>query len=477
MASAPETMASTAQPRFQPFWFDEAIKLEGRDARAFLGSETTADICIVGGGFTGLWSAIKIRQKAPHLKVIIIEKDLCGQGASGRNGGCMLTFSSKLPSLIAQFGLEEATRLVKASENAVLEIAEFCKANGIDGEVRPDGALYTATSTAQLPVLRKPLKIIEQHQLNHWSDTTPAQRERYSGSAAHLDGIYSPYGGSVHPGKLVRGLADIAEKLDVDIYEHTPMQSYHTHQSGKVVVDTARTRITANKLILATNAWTPQIVPQFSRSVVLVSSDMMISPKQPDALKLHGFTGGTAVADSRLFVHYYRNSISGRVMLGKGGNHFSYGNQMTPLFDHSSQVTDRLQNAFKGFFPALDHTIDRSWTGASDRSVSGLPFFGHLPGKHNILYGFGYSGNGVVQSYLGGEFLSSMVLEQDNDWSRSPMAQGIPAYFPPEPFRTLGARMVKHAILRKEKREDAGLLPFWWDKQLAKLAASAGKSG
>ena len=470
-------MNASTQPRFQPFWFDEAIKIEGSEARVSLAGETTADICIIGGGFTGLWSAIKIRQKAPHLNVVILEKDLCGQGASGRNGGCMLTFSSKFPSLVAQFGLEEAIRLVIASENAVLEIAEFCKAFGIDAEVRPDGALYTATNTAQLQSLRKPLSLLELHQLNHWSDTTALQRQHYSGSTAHLDGIYSPYGGSVHPGKLVRGLAKIAESMGVTIYEYTSMLSHNNLQDGRLLVETSKGKITTNKLILATNAWTPQIVPQFSRSVVLVSSDMMVTPEQPQAVNQSGFVKGAAIADSRLFVHYYRNSVSGRVMLGKGGNHFSFANQMTPMFNQPSRVTPMLQTAFRNFFPSLDDTISRSWTGASDRSVSGLPFFGHLPGQKNILYGFGYSGNGVVQSFLGGEFLSSMALEQENVWTRSPMAKGIQDYFPPEPLRTLGARLVKHAILRKERREDAGLAPHWWDRQLARLAANAGKSG
>ena len=466
----------TEKPRFQPFWFDDAIKQEGLNARPSLKGKAEVDVCIIGGGFTGLWTAIKLRQKAPELNVVIVEKDLCGQGASGRNGGCMLTFSSKMPSLINQFGITEGIRLVKASEQAVFDIAQFCQRHDIDAEVRPDGALYTATNQAQLANLRTPLIPLKQYDINHWSDTTGTQREQLSGSDKHLDAIYSPYGGSVHPGKLVRGLARVAEKLGVRIYEQSPMTSYSSN--GKhAEISSPTGKIIAATLIFATNAWTPKLIPSFSRSVVLVSSDMMISKPQSENLFKSGFVKGTAIADSRLFVHYYRNTESGRVMLGKGGNYFSFANRMIPLFDQPSRVTNVLQNAFEHFFPQLDSGVWRSWTGASDRSVTGLPFFGRIPDKRNVLYGFGYSGNGVVQSYLGGEFLSSMALELDNEWTCSPMANGVPEYFPAEPFRTLGARLVKRAIIRKEKREDAGLTAHWWDKQMAKLAARAGKTG
>ncbi|KXI27012.1 FAD-dependent oxidoreductase [Paraglaciecola hydrolytica] len=446
---------------------------EGRELRAPLTKSIHADVCIVGGGYTGLWTAIKLRQKSSDLDIVIIEKDLCGQGASGRNGGCMLTFSSKFRSLEAHFGLTEAIRLVKASENAVLAIHEFCLRHGIDAEVRPHGAVYTATNNAQQAVLQQPLTALKQQQLNHWTELNAADLVALTGSTRHLAGIFSPHGGTVHPGKLVRGLAQVAQNMGIRIFEHTEMENFSS--TGTVQINTPKGRINAKKLILATNAWTPRLIPQFNRAVVLVSSDMLITDEQVDTLQHQWFTKGTAVADSRLFVHYYRNSQSGRIMLGKGGNYFSYANRMLPLFDQPSRFESMLNTAFKSFFPHVDSKMSRSWTGASDRSVSGLPFFGHLPQQNNVLYGFGYSGNGVVQSFLGGEFLSSMVLGLDDEWTRSGMAQGVKHFFPPEPLCTLGARLIRHSVLRIENREETDLRPFWFDKKLASLAVSAGK--
>ena len=112
-----------------------------------------ADICIVGGGYTGLWTAILTKQQNPALDIVILEADLCGAGASGRNGGCLLTWSAKFLTLRRLFGEAEAIRLVRASEAAVQHIADFCQAHGIDAELRQDGTLYTATNQAQVGAL------------------------------------------------------------------------------------------------------------------------------------------------------------------------------------------------------------------------------------------------------------------------------------------------------------------------------------
>ena len=117
-----------------------------------------------------------------------------------------------------------------------------------------------------------------------------------------------------------------------------------------------------------------------------------------------------------------------------------------------------------------------SWNGPSDRSVTGFPFFGRLDGTPHIYYGFGYSGNGVGPTYMGGQLLSSLVLDLDNDWTRSPLAQGPRGHFPPEPLRYAGSIVVRNAIRRKEHAEDLGRAPWWLDRQLSKLAAAAGKA-
>ena len=247
-------------------------------------------------------------------------------------------------------------------------------------------------------------------------------------------------------------------------------------ESRRFECETSQATIKCQKLILATNAWTPKILKSLQRSIVLVSSDMMITEPQQEALSNAGLDHGMAIADSRIFVHYYRTSQSGRLMLGKGGNHFSFANRLTNRFDQPSRVDGLLKRSFERFFPSLDSTIARSWNGASDRSVNGLPFFGRLSDFPDVCYGLGYSGNGVVQSYLGGKFLSSLALDADDHWSRSAMANGCSHRFPIEPIRTWGANIVKHAIKAKERAEDHGRQAKWWQSHLAKIATSAGKS-
>jgi hypothetical protein len=181
--------------------------------------------------------------------------------------------------------------------------------------------------------------------------------------------------------------------------------------------------------------------------------------------------------DSRIFVHYYRTTTDGRIMLGKGGNTFAFGARMLKTFDEPSPYRQMLTESLHGFFPEFREVpIAASWNGASERSATGLPFFPRLNGHPDIFYGFGYSGNGVGPTYMGAQFLSSLVLGLDNAWTRSPLTKGPLGWFPPEPFRYVGSIMVRNAIRRKERDEDLGRRPSWIDQRLAKFAAAAGKA-
>lgn len=235
--------------------------------------------------------------------------------------------------------------------------------------------------------------------------------------------------------------------------------------------------VTAKKLVLALNAWMAEALPQFERSIAIVSSDMVITERCPELLRSMGLIDGVSVLDSRTFVHYYRSTEDGRLMLGKGGNTFARGGRIAPVFDQRSPYEGQLTQALHGFFPSLAGVpVTASWNGPSDRSVSGFPFFGRLNGAANMFYGFGYSGNGVGPSYMGEQILSSLVLDEDNAWTRSPLTRGPLGLFPPEPIRYLGSIVVRNAIRRKEAAEDEGRAPWWLDRQLSRFANAAGKA-
>ena len=422
-----------------------------------------------------MWTAIQTKLENPKLDIVILEGDICGAGASGRNGGCVLTWSAKFLSLCQMFGEDEAIRLVKASEDAVQHIGDFCKQNGIDAEFRRDGTLFTATNKAQVGTLAPVMAALEAHGIRSYHALPAPEVARKSGSVKNMAGVFSPFAATVQPAKLVCGLRRVALQMGVRIHERSPMTGFE--KSHPVVVETPCGSVTASQLVLATNAWMASMFPEFERSIAIVSSDMVITEKCPELLELVGLSDGVSVLDSRTFVYYYRSTIDGRLMLGKGGNTFAYKGQMRAVFDQRSPYEHQLTQALHGFFPTLAATpITASWNGPSDRSMSGFPFFGRLDDASNIFYGFGYSGNGVGPSYMGGQLLSSLLLDLDNTWTRSPLAHGPLGHFPPEPFRYAGSLLVRNAIRRKERAEDDNRQPWLVDKWLSQLANAAGKA-
>jgi putative aminophosphonate oxidoreductase len=466
----------------RPFWLEQALGRDGEDLLPALQGAQQADLVIVGGGFTGLWSAIRCKQQNPALDIVLVEADLCGAGASGRNGGCVLSWSGKFFTLCRLFGEQEAVRLVRESEAAVGHIGAFCREHQIDCEFRMDGTLYTATNRVQLHGMDQVIAALQRHGVNSWQHLPPHEVARRAGSSIHLAGVFSGAAATLQPGKLVRGLRRVALAMGVRIHERSPMQGFaRDPASGQIKLQTPFGSVRAKQMVLAINAWMASSLPQlqqaFERSIAVVSSDMIITERCPQLLAQCGLQDGVSVLDSRIFVYYYRSTPDGRLMLGKGGNTFAWKSRVLPLFDQISPYAASLTEGLQRFFPALcDVPICASWNGPSDRSVSGFPFFGRFNGAPNIFYGFGYSGNGVGPSYMGGQILSSLVLGQDNAWSRSPLCQGPLGLFPPEPLRYVGAHLVRNAIRRKERAEDEERRVGLYDRFMSGFAAAAGKA-
>ncbi|MNF42094.1 Gamma-glutamylputrescine oxidoreductase [compost metagenome] len=459
----------------RPFWLEQALLDDSSATCDPLPGDSRCDVCIVGGGYTGLWTAIMLKEQNPELDILLIEADICGAGASGRNGGCALSWSAKYFTLERLFGVQEAVRLVKASEQSIHAIGAFCQQYGVQADYRLDGTLYTSTNAAQCGSTDGVIAALERNGINSFAKLPVAEVQRLAGSDKHLEGWFSPAAASVQPGKLVRGMRRVALQLGVRIHEQTAMSGLR--EGRPAVVETARGNVQADRVVLAMNAWMARAFPQFERSVAIVSSDMIITEPRPDLLKKIGLTSGVTVLDSRIFVHYYHNTPDGRLMLGKGGNTFAYGGKMLPVFDQPSPYAQQLRGSLNEFFPAFAEAgIAATWNGPSDRSVTGLPFFGRLGAGGNVFYGFGYSGSGVGPCHMGGQILASLVQGLDNEWTRSPLVNGPLGYFPPEPIRYLGSLMVRNAIRRKEHAEDRGHRPRRLDVRLARFAAAAGKA-
>ncbi|MGW3606774.1 NAD(P)/FAD-dependent oxidoreductase [Micromonospora sp. NPDC005161] len=451
------------------WWLDQAQRQEVNEppAPALDGNEK-GDVCIVGGGYTGLWTALQIKEADPSADVVLIEANECGSGASGRNGGFVLSWWAKLATLVKLFGPEQGPRLAQASADSVYAIGEFCQKNGIDAHYRRDGWLWAATNEAQLGAWTGAVEAAAAHGYQPFEAWTPEEVAARAGSAQHVGGVFEASAATVQPALLARGLRRVAIELGVRIYERTPMVSLS--QPRSMVVHTPRGSVTAEKVVLATNAWMARH-REIAKALVIVSSDMVVTKPIPELLNRIGRTDGLAISDSRMLVNYYQATRDHRLAFGHGGGSFGFGRRVGSKFEGPSPRRAAVVQAMTSLYPTTTSAmVDASWTGPIDRSISSLPFFGRLGGNPRVLYGVGYSGNGVGPTHLGGQILASMALERDDEWRHSRLTQGPVGHYPPEPAKVIGGVTLRAVLKRKEDAEDRGKVPGPLTRSLSLLA-------
>jgi putative aminophosphonate oxidoreductase len=452
------------------YWLRDALAGEAATRATVVDRHISADVCIVGGGYTGLWSAIEIKTARPDLEVVVVERDLCGSGASGRNGGFVLSLWAKFASLVKMCGEDEAVRLCKASARAILDLQTFCEANAIDAELRLDGWLWAATSARQVGTWESTLDVIERSGIRPFERLSDQGAAALGGSRAHLAGVFERVSASVHPAKLARGLKRHAERLGVKVFENSPMVRLDRGTPAQVHCE--RGSVKAAKVILALNAWAAGF-SEIRKAIVVVSSDVVVTRPLPEVLEAIRWTSGMTISDCRMLVHYYRTTPDGRIVFGKGGGSgaMAYGPHVEGRFDGPSPIGAEVGQWLSRIYPAVSaKDIVQSWTGPIDRSRNGLPLFGALPSDGNIYYGVGYSGNGVGPSMLGGKILRSLALGLDDEWARCGLVQPLRRAFPPEPFRYFGGRLVRHAVAQSDRAADEGRDTGLLVRALTKLA-------
>jgi putative aminophosphonate oxidoreductase len=435
-------------------WLQEALLGEEGAETPELLETIEADVCIVGGGYTGLWTALRVKELQPDATVVLLEADICGGGPSGRNGGFALSWWPKIETLQKRLGKEEAIRLVKASEGAIAEIGEFCEREGVDAHFHQGGWLWAATSPAQVGSWEGAVAVAEAYGEHPFELLSGEEVQARTGAPVHLGAAYEKTAATVQPALLARGLRRVALERGVRIYERTAMVDLE-RETG--VVRTPSGAVRAGAVVLALNAWAIKI-RELSRALVAVASDMVATAPMPERLAESGWTGGEAISNCRLMVHYYRTTKDGRVAFGRGGGRLAFGGRVNSNFDYSGDQTEELKADLVRLVPAAEGVpVGNAWGGPIDRTTDGLPFAGRLPGRVPIVYGTGYSGNGVAPSLTFAKILASSALGLADEWSGAGLNQGVPSRFPPEPVRFLGGLVVREAVRRKEGREDRGL--------------------
>src|SRR5699024_2158932 len=293
-------MSRPAESVTRSLWLDQALGSEEiSDSVQAASGKTDADIVIVGGGFTGLWTALRLKEQEPALRVALLEADICGGGASGRNGGFVMSWWAKFLALEALCGTEEALWLARESEDAIREIGDFCGKHAPYAVFRQDGWLWTATSDKQLGAWEGTTERLDALRANPYVPLTREQVAERAGSLRHVGGVLEPAVATVHPGFLVRALRRRALALGVRIHEYSPV----TAVTGKyrVTVNTSDAQITADTAVLATNAWSIR-EPEIRQAIVVASSDVVASAAVPDWLSRVGRNDGLAISDSRAMV-------------------------------------------------------------------------------------------------------------------------------------------------------------------------------
>lgn len=434
-------------------WLDEA--LDGVADAPPLEGKVRADVCICGGGYSGLWTAIRLKELEPSLEVVLVEADVCGGGASGRNGGFVLSWWHKFVSLEKLCGTEEAVRLARECQAAVDEIGAFCAGHGIDAHYGRRGWLWTATAPAQVGAWAPTVEAIEracgERPFVGLSREEVAER---AGSPVHLAGVFEDASATVQPALLARGLRRVAIELGVRVYERSRVVSWQP------TVRTERGAVAAETVVVSIGAW----IARHNRALALMSSDMVATEPLDDP----PLADGVSCADSRLLVNYYRVTRDGRLAFGTGGGVLGFAGAVTGAFEGASRRAAEVEASLRRIYPKLAGArIARSWTGPIERTWNGLPYFYR---EGSVVYAGGYSGVGVCQTRVGGRILASLALRRDDEWARSGLVRGPVRQFPPEPIRYLGGRLVRAAVARKERVEDAGGTPGPLTRRLVALA-------
>ncbi len=421
--------------------------------------DATADVVVIGGGYTGLWTAWWLTEHDPGARVTILEADIVGGGASGRNGGFLTGWWDSLPELVANYGEEPGLAAARALDDVAGWMARWADSTGVDAKLVRGGTLVVSTSPVQDDAWAGILELAEQLGVeDHFLARTPEDVRARCASPVLRGGMLVPGDAQVHPARLARGLRRVLLDRGVVIHEGTRVTGTRPDGAGVRVETALGPAIRAGRAVLALNAWAAGWKRGgFGSRMITWSSYMAVTEPIPERLEEIGWTGGEAITDCRFTNHYFRTTHDGRIAFGGGGGRAGYGGQMGDWVTADRDSAALAARGFRRIFPMLDDVrLVDAWGGPIDIAPNHLPAFGTLDGGR-VHWGHGYSGSGVGPSWLGGRILAALAQDRlDDPVARLPMVGHRPRRFPPEPLRFLGARVIREAIVAKEQRDDEG---------------------
>jgi glycine/D-amino acid oxidase-like deaminating enzyme len=444
------------------WWLEEAGKVEPVPA---LEGSVDADVVVIGGGYTGMWTAWHLLQAG--ATVALLEGGLCGHGPSGRNGGFCESMWLSGPALRERFGDGPARALLEASSASVTAIGDWSRDEGVDVGFDQSGYMCVSTApafdhvgreaVAAAAALGAPQTVVE---------LSGAEVRARCDSALFRRGVLIPDFATLQPARLALGLRRRLVERRARVFERSrvrrlgrgaPRCSANGGRSaGPVVAETAGGRVRAGAAVLAVGS-SARALPELRGRLTVTSSHIVLTEPVPDVIEEIGWTGGECITDGRTLLHYFRTTPDGRILLGWGGGRLAYGSRLNGRVEVDPEVAAETHAALMRLFPALaGRRITHAWGGPIDVSPSHVPQIGTLPGAP-VHFAFGFTGNGVGPSQVAARALASLALDRRDEHTRLPIVDAGPgARVPPEPLTWLGGSLVRSALIRRERAAESG---------------------
>jgi len=446
------------------FWIAEVGSPPPQPA---LTGEERADVVVVGGGYTGMWTAWHVLAAAPDARVVVLEAARCGHGPSGRHGGFVSSLDLSLPTLRADLGEAPARAWVAAAHETVDAIGAWCESEGVDAWYRKAGELLASTAPAQDGVSADAVDGATVRALD--ADGARA----ICASPVFRGGVFVPQTATVHPARLAFGLRERLLGRGARIFEGTRATAVRNDPAGIAILTAAGGRVRARTAVFALNASTGALPPLRNRLTVS-SSHIVCTEPVPDVLDALGWRGGESVSDGRALLHYLRTTRDDRIIFGWAGGRMAAGVRPRGRMDVDPGVIAQVRRDLVRFFPALEgRTLSHAWGGPIDVSPTHRPAIVGMQGLP-AWAAFGYTGNGVAPSHLFGRTLGALALDRRDPVTRLPFVDPPPRAVPPEPLRIAGAAVLRRGLARKEAAEEAGRTPDPISAGLAALPALIG---
>lgn len=419
------------------FWLDQ---LPGRMPRPPLAADREADVCIVGGGLTGLWTAYELRRAEPALEVVVLEARSVGFGASGRNGGWVLGKLSGTPEAWRSRGGPDAPRAMAAAIQAtVAEVGAVLERERIECDFKHGGSLIVAQSETQLARLRE-VQVSEREAFGDDLASVLLDEGELLSRVAISGGrgaLYTPHCARVQPAKLVSGLADAVERAGATIYESTRAVELN---SGEVRTPAGRVR--ARFVLRATEGYTADLEGEHRTLLPLNSAMIVTEPLGDEAWARLGWGSAETILDGSYLYTYSQRTADGRIAIGGRGVPYRFGSRTDREGPVPAKTVEQLRERLTALYPGLGEVaVARAWAGVLGVSRDWCPAVG-LDRGSGLGYAGGYAGEGVAATNLAGRTLRDLVLGYDSELARLPWVNHPARAWEPEPLRLIGARSI-----------------------------------